>query len=80
MPDKDWSTTQLKEFFEQRAHEQERRLGGVEDRVGQVATAVDLLVASMASMSVKVTTIWVGVGAIGLIVIGTATKLLTGAS
>ena len=76
MPDKDWSTQQLKEFFEERAKEQERRLGGLELRVGKIATAVDTMVATIAGMGVKVTTIWAGVGAIGITVIGTAITLL----
>lgn len=66
-----WSTDQLKEFFESKAIEQDRRIENLERTLNRVDQAVSTMV-------VKVNTMWTAIGAIGLSMIGMAIKLFFG--
>ena len=64
-----WSTGQLKEFFEERAKEVNRRLGEVEKSVATIGKAVD-------GMSVRVNAMWAIMAVIGIAVGGAIFKLI----
>lgn len=66
-----WSTDQLKEFFEMKAVEQDRRLENLEKSVGAIDKAIG-------TMITKVNTMWGAVGVIGIAIIGTAVKVFMG--
>lgn len=70
MSDK-WSADQVKEFFEQRAVDQERRLEALETSVGEISKSVS-------TMMVKVNGMWWLVGITMVAVIGALVKFLSG--
>ena len=74
----DWSTEQLKEFFQARADEQDRRLGNVEQKVDSIVTKVDKIVEGLSTIGVQTRTMWGGIGAIGLVIIGILIKMIFG--
>jgi hypothetical protein len=62
---------QLKEFFDFRANEQDRRIGKVE-------TTVETISSTVSGVAIKVNTLWKAVGAIGLLILGVVVKLYVG--
>lgn len=71
MPPGSWSTDQLKEFFEERAKEHDRRLQVVEDSVTTISRLVS-------GMNVKVNSMWAAIGVVSVAVMGSLIKLLGG--